>query len=361
VTSLADAPLVATGANSNARVHRGWIASPFFDASFLLAGPLIGLLTLIGVTEWSRGTLLIAILAYFVGFPHYLSTFVFFLGDDQRAHYFSRPAAFLAGPLLIIGAVVTFRVTQEYFVVLAVIYVWNIWHVALQSSGVVSLYRQLAGGSSREKVPSLVAIVTANAAMALWFADSFAPFTKFTGILHPHALRYIAIALAGVAVIAVVMLVLRLSERTRSVTAGEVVALISALALFHPYLWIRDLDVATFGMLIGHFVQYLALVWLIQARKYGVRSAGSVAQRALAFVSSRVWTVIAVILGLGMVMVLLTRGLERFGLHPRVVVVWNALALLHFYLDGLIWAFKRPFVRESLGPYVTVASHRIAA
>jgi hypothetical protein len=29
-----------------------------------------------------------------------------------------------------------------------------------------------------------------------------------------------------------------------------------------------------------------------------------------------------------------------------------ALALTHFYLDGLFWAFRRPDVRASLGPFV---------
>jgi len=30
--------------------------------------------------------------------------------------------------------------------------------------------------------------------------------------------------------------------------------------------------------------------------------------------------------------------------------------LIHFYLDGWIWAFKRPFVRASLGPYFSRVS-----
>ena len=29
-----------------------------------------------------------------------------------------------------------------------------------------------------------------------------------------------------------------------------------------------------------------------------------------------------------------------------------SLALVHFYLDGLFWAFKRAEVRASLGPYL---------
>ena len=28
------------------------------------------------------------------------------------------------------------------------------------------------------------------------------------------------------------------------------------------------------------------------------------------------------------------------------------IALLHFYLDGLIWSFRRPHVRQTMGSYL---------
>jgi hypothetical protein len=43
------------------------------------------------------------------------------------------------------------------------------------------------------------------------------------------------------------------------------------------------------------------------------------------------------------------------------VILWNALTLVHFYLDGLIWAFKQPFVRQSIGAYLTPASRVVDA
>jgi hypothetical protein len=33
-------------------------------------------------------------------------------------------------------------------------------------------------------------------------------------------------------------------------------------------------------------------------------------------------------------------------------VSWFAFTFIHFYLDGLIWAFRQPFVRESVGSYL---------
>ena len=37
-----------------------------------------------------------------------------------------------------------------------------------------------------------------------------------------------------------------------------------------------------------------------------------------------------------------------------------SLSLVHFYLDGLFWAFRDPQVRRSLGPYIFGASTRPA-
>jgi hypothetical protein len=43
------------------------------------------------------------------------------------------------------------------------------------------------------------------------------------------------------------------------------------------------------------------------------------------------------------------------------IIAWNALTLVHFYLDGLIWAFRQAFVRQTFGPYLTPASHMVAS
>ncbi len=340
---------------------RGWIATSAFDCLLLISAPLIGLGGSWIAVYAPHGTGIATLLAALVGYPHYLSTFVFFGGDDQRAYYLSRPAAFLGGPLVILISVALLRVNGVEFIVFAAIFLWNIWHVSLQSNGVVSLYRQLAGGGGEARSITQWAILSANAAMALWFADTLDPVARMTRILSPHALRFAAVACSIAAAALLLMLVVQLSRRAAPVTSGELLALASALLLFHPYLWVRNLEVATFGMLIGHFVQYLSLVWLIQARKFGRQTGGSLAQRALSAVSARPLMIVLTLLLSGLVLLLWGRTLARIGFQTANLVILNSLVLMHFYLDGLIWAFKRPRVRELLGPYVTIASHRIAA
>jgi hypothetical protein len=39
-------------------------------------------------------------------------------------------------------------------------------------------------------------------------------------------------------------------------------------------------------------------------------------------------------------------------LQVNLMAVTIALVLLHFYLDGLFWAFKQPEVRRAMAPYL---------
>ena len=39
-------------------------------------------------------------------------------------------------------------------------------------------------------------------------------------------------------------------------------------------------------------------------------------------------------------------------LQINLMAVTIALVLLHFYLDGLFWAFKQPEVRRAIAPYL---------
>jgi hypothetical protein len=65
---------------------RGWIESPFYDLSLFTLSPIAGLL-LIALERGMRLGPHVGVLAvYFVGIPHYLSTFTFYLGDQNRTH-----------------------------------------------------------------------------------------------------------------------------------------------------------------------------------------------------------------------------------------------------------------------------------
>jgi hypothetical protein len=111
-------------------------------------------------------------------------------------------------------------------------------------------------------------------------------------------------------------------------------------------------------MLMGHFIQYLAIVWLLNARKYG-SARGSPRQQLLGRISTQPLLLLGTIAMIGATFYLANSLSTRLGAPMVYIIAWNALTLVHFYLDGLVWAFKNPFVRNSIGPYLAPESRAI--
>jgi hypothetical protein len=339
---------------------RGWIESRGYDLAFLALSPLGGLAFLLLDRVSRFGTAAGVLIVYFLGMPHYLSTFSFYLDDENRAHYRLRWTAYFMGPVLILSAVFLLRVLHVALIVQTVIFVWNIYHVSLQSAGILSIYRRLNGGDQREKPWAHLTLLAVNATMALWFVQYFPPLYTALVRVDPSAPLILRYGCLAVAIVGFTGYVFCLVRRANPVGAGEKVFLISSLLLFHPYLWMSDSAKATIAVLIGHFIQYLGIVWLLNVRKYRA-SAGSMAQRFLANVSQNRIRLVAVLFGIGAVLLVADRASRAFGVYLSYMILLNSLVLIHFYVDGLVWAFKKPFVRQTVGPYLALESHRMLA
>jgi hypothetical protein len=341
---------------------RGWIESPRFDAVAFLGAPLAGVLAGAIATQvpGRAGSGLILLLTYFVGIPHYLSSFTFFLGDDTLAYYRTRRAAFFAGPAVLFALVVALRALHVDGPVLVAMFLWNIWHVSLQSAGILGIYRRLGGGDPAERRASHLLLLGTGATLALWHLDRFPPLHDPVVALWPGAPAALRVALVALTLAALAAYLWRLARRARRPGAAELGFLAASLLLFHPYAWVEDANLATFAMLLGHFVQYLAIVWLVHRRKYAGQG-GSARQQWLGWVSARPARV-AVVLAVAGATFLAADRLARAAGAPMVyIAVWNALTLVHFYLDGLIWAFRRREVRDTLGRALMPPERALAA
>lgn len=342
-----------------ARAHPGWIHSPGFDLSFLLLPALAGFALALLAMEYSgaRPAVLFAG-AYLLGIPHYLASFAFFCGDENRAHARRLWTIFYLVPALIVAGVAMFYAIAAIAVVHAVLFVWNIYHVASQSSGVLSLYRRLSGGRQGERRFAHGTILFSNAAMASWAIDRFPPLRDPLVALHPALPQALLVACAVLAAGFAAAYAREVHRRGFPLSLPEWFCLATGLLLFTPYLWIRDADFATLTMLMGHFAQYLALVWLLNKRKYATVT-GSTAQRLLAG-ASRSWTAPALfILASGTLWFLFERSTMALNVYIVFMVLFNSLALVHFYLDGLIWAFRDPYIRRTVGPFLTLDASRL--
>lgn len=339
--------------------HRGWIHSPAFDLAFFIlpAGVAFALAAIGREYPFALPALTFAA-AYLLGVPHYLASFAFFLGDENRAHARRFWALFYAGPVLICAVVALLYAAKSAWMVHAVLFVWNVYHVATQSSGVLSLYRRLSGGAHAERIVAHRMILFSNAAMAFWNLEPFAPLNDPLSAAHPALPRLLFCALALAALAFAIAYVRLVRRRGFPLSAAEGCCLATGLALFTPYLWLDDANFATLIMLAGHFVQYLAIVWLLNRRKYAP-SDGSRAQRGMAR-AMRSWpSLAAFVVVSGCAFYLFDRGSQAMNAYVVFMVAFNCLALVHFYIDGLIWAFRNPYIRDTVGPHLTLQSHRL--
>jgi len=347
---------LGVGQSSEDVTVRGWIQSPGYDFAFIVLSPIVGTLAVLWTLSLPGGGVVVIAVTFLLAIPHYMSSFSFFLGDENRRYYNDHALLFYGGPAAIAIAVLLLRGTGAHTPVMVTMFVWNIYHVGRQSHGILSIYRRLNNGATDERAVAMVAILSVNATMALWFADRFTPLYGVLKSVHPLVPWLVPAAIMPIALSSLGVLIYRLSKRARRIQLPEGAFLLTSLLLFHPYLWVRDAGLATMGMLIGHFFQYLAIVWLLNHRKYQ-RSEGSASQRLLAIASSSPGTVIITICVIGLVIFGAERMTAFVGAGMAYIIAFNALSLTHFYLDGLIWAFRNPFVRQSIGPYLMPASH----
>jgi hypothetical protein len=331
----------------------GWIESPAFDLAFFILSPLAGLALLLASMD-DGNTLLTLAAATLIGGPHYLATYSFYFFDDTAAYQRQRWVAYFVVPILIVLAVGAIAWFQIPIIIIVVIYFWNAYHVARQSCGIQSIYRHRAGAyDPRLKTITNAAIVSTSLAMTVAHLDWYPALHAFLSKPSPYLPDVLTYGALVAAVVSLARLGISMIQRHRqgpAFSAAELAFLATSLLLFHPYLWVRDANLATLGMLLGHFIQYLGIVWLLNSRKLA-DGTGSLGQRVLSRLWRDPWVLVpALIAGGALFMVL----------QVNLMAVTIALVLLHFYLDGLFWAFRRPEVRRSLAPYLMGGSAKPA-
>jgi len=351
--SLAYGAAFAPGSNS-----RGWIGSPKFDLSLFILSPLAGLVVILPALASPAGLRVWLVATYLIAIPHYVSSFSFYLGDDNLAYYRTRRMAFFVAPFLIFFIVMGLRLTRIDAVVQAALYSWNVYHVSMQSVGILSIYRRLNGGALSEGRFARLGILGINSTLAFLHIDRFPPIYDYLVKIH-FPVRFLAPTFLCVAIFGLAGYALSLRDRPKRLGGAELYFLISSLVLFHPYLWVRELNIATYGMLMGHFLQYLGIVWLLNRRKYPNKQ-GSPHQKFLSSISGNTPRLVLVLVSIGFLFYVLRVSSDRIGSTVSYTIIWNSLSLIHFYLDGFLWAFRNPFVRDSVGPYLKPPSHLAA-
>ena len=108
-------------AATNREASQTWIESPIYDSAFFLAAPILGAVYLLAALRAPYLKIIPGVF-FTVGMAHYLSTFSFYFGDDNRTHYRSHFLAFFVGPAALIAAAGILRVTPLLPLLLAIIF-----------------------------------------------------------------------------------------------------------------------------------------------------------------------------------------------------------------------------------------------
>ena len=341
-------PLALTGASGR---RESWIESAPFDLAFFSLSPLLVLpLIVLALLVDAR----LGIFFFLLSFPHYMSTLSFFLWDEYQDRFRRRWLAFYGGPVLIAAAYFLLIYTGLPRIMQVVLFAWNIFHVGRQNCGILSVYRHGAGVTdvSQRNVTNF-AILSTSFWLAFWNVDSHDAFDPLRALRSDWS-SWLRVGLGAVVLVALVRLGLALRRRARGGQGAQVpeaLFLLTSLALFHPFLWMRSSNAATAVMLLPHYVQYLGIVWLLHRRRFR-EADGSARQHVLSRVSQSTPLLVALLLSIGAA----TIGASVFLRHGGHEVIFESfyilVALEHFYLDGLFWAFRDPAVRHSFGPYL---------
>lgn len=335
-----------------------WVHSPAFDFFLLICAPLVTIPILVGV-YWKIPILAIGC-ALALAFAHYGSTISFYFWNENREYYRSRWLAFFGGPAIIFGVYCLLLGLNVPYIIQVVIFVWNTWHVSRQNCGILSIYRSRAGVQNAvQKTAANNAILAVSAFLAFWNIDTHNEVMGFFGWFSKDLSWMVKIALAAVAAYYIGQLGVALLRRQEAVGIPEGLFLVASLGFFYPYLFIKDSGMATLAMLLPHYVQYLTLVWLLHRRKFGGSNEG--APVVLRQISSKSTLLIPLLVAGGFAVYFFREFSVSVGHEWWFESLYLLVALEHFYLDGLIWSFRRPHVRETMLPFLLRRPTRVSS
>jgi len=332
------------------RLARGnWIQSPGFDVFLLIFAPLVTLPIIAGL-YWRIPILAIGG-GLVLAFAHYGSTLSFYFWEENREYQRARWIAFFGGPVIITVVYVLLLGFAVPYLIQFVIFFWNTFHVARQNNGILSIYRQRSGVVDVvQRDAANNAILATSLFLALWNIDTHKEVSELFGLVAADFTEIVKLGAGLAATYFICRLALALWRREQPIGVPEGLFLCAGLAFFYPYLFIRNSEIATFAMLLPHYVQYMALVWLLHRRKFGAATTG--APVPLLRASARLVYLLPLLFAVGCSFYLMKEFFQSRGQLYWFESLYLLIALQHFYADGLIWSFRQPHVRKTIGTFL---------
>jgi len=331
-------------------IAAGWLRSWRFDLNFIVATAALAILT--GWAVASDPTLWKPILLldlWLLGYHHVVATYTRLCFDREsfrqhRFHLFVLPVIVLVGVFALASAFGLWMLVTVYLY-------WQWFHYTRQSFGIAQIYRRNSGGrvTDGERPARLVFYL-----LPLWgilHRSHQAP-ESFLGVeVRMIAVPELAVDMVGAAAFAALAWWLwrRVVEwRRGALPLAYTLYMLSHFAVFTVgYVAIDDINYGWLVINIWHNAQYIAFVWLFNAKRFQGRI--DPRSRFLSFLSQpRNWLAyVAVCLAIATVVYV---GIEAAfaGLIP-LAIIYLPINYHHYVVDGLIWKVRRKSLRETLG------------
>src|SRR5262245_23229526 len=333
-----------------------WIISTGWDLVLFIGPPLVILPLIILLLRFAGPSSLYLYVAAFGALGHHLPGMMRAYGD--RALFSRFRVRFTIAPAFLVAVCLYFAFTEPRTTVLLV-YLWGVWHAAMQTHGFLRIYDVKRNSAAR-----LTAFLD-QAACLSWFGSAV--------LLSPTRVPYVleGLYMAGVPKIplpAIQWAQQAVVASTAAITLAFAINAFSASKAGRPQSPVKLLLVATTvafwwytnvsvpNLLVGivmwelfHDVQYLAIVWLFNKRRAESDPEVGAFTR---FVFGRGRAM--VFLYLGLILAYGSLHLVSQALPPEFPAkvlggILAASALLHFYYDGFIWKMRERATRASLG------------
>ena len=333
------------------RSRAGWLASPTFDATFIGATALVGLISA-AVVIASPDLWVPILLAdlWLLGYHHVISTYTRLAMDRESLKTHRNlitwlPLAVLLGVGVAGYGIGAWTLATTYFY-------WQWWHYTRQSWGVSRVYERKAGLAEPVEDPRLAqAAFYLFPAWGILWRSSQNP-DEFLGL----EIKMLPVPEWGahlVGLIACIALVRLIGARVRAwregrLPVGQTLYLASHYVMFGAgYLLIRDIDFGWLAINIWHNSQYILFVWYFNNQRFaGGRSDTA---RTLAWFSQtrRIALYMGASILLSTIVYLVVR--ETIALVIAPIVIYQTINFHHYIVDSLIWKVRKKPMQETLG------------
>jgi hypothetical protein len=329
--------------------ERPWMLAPGIDLLLFLGVTLLTLIPWVvsDVLHYPGWYVILGVGA--VNGPHLISTWtrVYLLPGER----FKRPVRYWVIPGLARAFAIGADATGGLWLRLArsMIFYWATWHFVAQSWGVMRIYQRKHAAAERLEARLEKALIFLPAFFCALHRLYTGPWELFgVEVIHVRPPALLVNGL-GALIVALALAYLYLwftsgKQRPAYEWVRPTYLVFNFLGFAMPFLVIRDGNSAFGAAALWHAVQYMAIVWLYNDRRW--RAGVDPNARLVSWVSQRgrPLAYLALIGACAAVVYIIAFGVSFFVQRPFMDIAltfWTGFTLGHYYLDGVIWKSRR--------------------